>query len=130
MDELRDAAAIGVEDLKVAEPQRPPSPEATLALDCRRGLLGGARRSPVLRLESHRLVVEYPSLLTEPLVVDPDRRCVAERLVHEERIGPPGKECSRRPRTSSKWPRRARKTRIYDWPTGQRPSGARAGLSP
>jgi hypothetical protein len=78
MDEsLRDAAAIGVDDLKVAEPQRPPSPEATLALDCRRGLLGAARRSPVLRLESHRLVVEYPALLTAPLVVDRDDVAVA-----------------------------------------------------
>ena len=78
MDEsLRDAAAIGVDDLKVAEPQRPPSPEAALALDCRRGLLGGARRSPVLRLEPHRLVVEHPSLLTEPLVVDRDHVAVA-----------------------------------------------------
>jgi hypothetical protein len=76
MDEpLRDAAAIGVDDLKVAEPQRPPSPEATLALDCRRGLLG--RRPAALRLESHRLVVDYPSLLCSPLVVDRDDVVVA-----------------------------------------------------
>src|SRR5215208_8100600 len=76
MDEpLRDATAIGVEDLKVAEPQRPPSPEATLALDCRRGLLG--RRPGALRLESHRLVVDYPSLLCSPLVVDRDDVVVA-----------------------------------------------------
>jgi len=76
MDEpLRDATAIGVDDLKVAEPQRPPSPEATLALDCRRGLLG--RRRGVLRLESHRLVVAYPSLLCAPLVVDRDDVVVA-----------------------------------------------------
>jgi hypothetical protein len=73
---LRDAAALGVDDLKVAEPQRPPSPEATLALDCRRGLLS-RHRSPVLRLESHRLVVDYPSLLCEPLVVDRDEVVVA-----------------------------------------------------
>jgi len=72
---LRDAAALGVDDLKVAEPQRPPSPEATLALECRRGLLG--RRAGVLRLESHRLVVEYPSLLAAPLVVSRDDVVVA-----------------------------------------------------
>jgi hypothetical protein len=76
-ESLRHAAAIGVEDLKVAEPQRPPSPEATLALDCRRGLLGAGRRSPVLRLESHRLVVEYPSMLAAPLVVNRDDVVVA-----------------------------------------------------
>jgi hypothetical protein len=77
MDEsLRDAAAIGVEDLKVAEPQRPLSPDATLALDCRRGLLA-PRRTPVLRLESHRLVLSYPSLLTAPLVVNRDDVVVA-----------------------------------------------------
>src|SRR5215218_5973974 len=74
-DQLRDAATIGVEDLKVAEPQRPPSPEATLALDCRRGLR--VRRSPVLRLESHRLVVDHPTLLSAPLVVDRDDVVVA-----------------------------------------------------
>lgn len=76
MDELRDAAAIGVEDLKVAEPRRPASPEATLALECRRRLLS-RHRGPVLRLESHRLVVEYPSLVCEPLVVDRDDVAVA-----------------------------------------------------
>ena len=75
MSEVRHAAAIGIEDLKVAEPQRPPSPEATLALDCRRGLLG--RRPGALRLESHRLVVDYPSLLCSPLVVDRDDVVVA-----------------------------------------------------
>jgi hypothetical protein len=76
MDEsLREASAIGVEDLKVAEPQRPPSPEATLALACRRGLL--SRRRGALRLEPHRLVVDYPSLLCSPLVVERDDVVVA-----------------------------------------------------
>jgi hypothetical protein len=76
MDEtLRDATAIGVDDLKVAEPQRPPSPEASLALDCRRSLLG--RRPAALRLEAHRLVVEYPSLLRSALIVDRDDVVVA-----------------------------------------------------
>jgi hypothetical protein len=78
MDEsLRDATAIGVDDLKVAEPQRPPSPEATLALDCRRGLVGLSRRSPSLRLETDRLIVTYPSLLCSPLVADRDDVVVA-----------------------------------------------------
>ena len=78
MDEsLREASAIGVDDLKVAEPQRPPSPEATLALDCRRGLLGVPRRSPSLRLETDRLIVTYPSLLCSPLAVDRDEVVVA-----------------------------------------------------
>jgi hypothetical protein len=72
---LREATAIGVEDLKVAEPQRPPSPEATLALDGRRRLI--ARRPGFLRLESHRLVVDYPALLREPVVVDRDAVVVA-----------------------------------------------------
>ena len=75
MDEFRHAAAIGVDDLKVAEPKRPPGPEATLALACRRRLLG--RRSPCLRLESHRLVVDHSALLTSPLVVDRDDVIVA-----------------------------------------------------
>ena len=75
--QLREAAAIGVDDLKVAEPQRPPAPEATLALACRRGLRALSRRSPVLRLEPHRMVVSYPSLLTEPLVIDRDDVVVA-----------------------------------------------------
>jgi hypothetical protein len=74
---LREAAAIGVDDLKVAEPQRPPSPEATLALDCRRSLPGFRRHSGSLRLESHRMVVTYPSLLAAPLVVSRDDVAVA-----------------------------------------------------
>jgi hypothetical protein len=73
---LHDAAAIGVDDLKVAEPQRPPAPEATLLLDCRRRTrwLG---RQPVLRLESHRMIVSHPVLLTEPIVVERDGVVVA-----------------------------------------------------
>jgi hypothetical protein len=74
---LREATAIGVEDLKVAEPRRPPSPEATLALDCRRGVLRAGRRSATLRLETGRLVVSYPALLGSPLVVDRDDVAVA-----------------------------------------------------
>src|SRR4051812_42537772 len=78
MDEsLREASAIGVDDLKVAEPQRPPSPEATVALDCRRRLSGLSRRSPSLRLETDRLIVTYPSLLCRPLAVDRDDVVVA-----------------------------------------------------
>jgi len=78
MDEpLREAATIGVEDLKVVEPRRPPSPEATLQLQCRRGLLGLGGRAATLRLESHRLVVDYPSLLAAPLVVNRDDVAVA-----------------------------------------------------
>ena len=76
MSELRGAAAIGIDDLKVAEPERPPVPDVTLALDCcrRTRLLG---RAPVLALESHRLVVRHPVLLTAPLVVDRDDVVVA-----------------------------------------------------
>src|SRR4051794_19569476 len=78
MDEsLRGASAIGVDDLKVAEPQRPPSPETTLALESRRGLAGLGRRSASLRLEVDRLVVTYPSLLCAPLMVDRDDVVVA-----------------------------------------------------
>ncbi len=40
-------------------------------------LRGLSRRSPVLRLEPHRMVVSYPSLLTEPLVIDRDDVVVA-----------------------------------------------------
>ena len=76
-DQLRDAAAIGVEDLKVAEPARPPAPERALALECRRSLLGLPRRAPALRLEAHRLVVDHPALLREPLVADRDDVVVA-----------------------------------------------------
>jgi hypothetical protein len=76
MSELERAATIGIDDLKVAEPERPPGPEATLALDCcRRSRLLG--RTPVLALESHRLIVRHPVLLTEPLVVDRDDVVVA-----------------------------------------------------
>jgi hypothetical protein len=73
---LHDAAALAVDDLKVAEPQRPPAPEAALALDCcrRTRWLG---RQPMLRLESHRLIVEHPVLLRAPLVVDRDDVVVA-----------------------------------------------------
>ena len=76
MDELEQAAAIGIDDLKVAEPERPPGPDATLALDCsRRARLLG--RSPALVLESHRLIVRHPVLLTAPLVVSRDDVVVA-----------------------------------------------------
>ena len=73
---LHDAATLGVDDLKVAEPQRPPGPDATLLLDCcrRTRWLG---RQPVLRLESHRIVVSHPVLLSAPLVVDRDDVSVA-----------------------------------------------------
>lgn len=75
-DALHGVVAIGVEDLKVAEPERPPAPEVTLALDCRRRtrLLG---RQPLLKLEARRLTVHHPVLLTEPLVVDRDEVVVA-----------------------------------------------------
>lgn len=68
--------AIDVDDLKVAEPVRPPSPEATLELDClrRTQLLG---RTPFLRLREDRMVVVHPTLLTEALVVDRDAVVVA-----------------------------------------------------
>lgn len=70
-DPLHDAAALGVDDLRVAEPERPPAPEVTLALDCCRltRLLG---RRPLLKLESRRLILHHQVLLTEPLVVDRD----------------------------------------------------------
>lgn len=76
MTELRHAAAIDIDDLKVAEPDRPPGPDVTLGLDCcrRTRLLG---RTPVLALESHRLVVSHPSLLAEPLVAGRDNVVVA-----------------------------------------------------
>ena len=69
MSELREAMALDIDDLKVAEPVRPPGPDATLGLDCRRRtkVLG---RTPFLRLRSDRMVVVHPTLLTEPLVVD------------------------------------------------------------
>ena len=66
---LDQAAAIGVDDLKVAEPERPPAPDAALALDCCRRTRWIGRR-PVLRLDPHRLIVEHPVLLASPLVVD------------------------------------------------------------
>lgn len=76
MDELRQAIAIGVDDLKVAEPVRPRGPEATLRLDClrRTQLLG---RTPFLHLREDRMVVVHPALLTEALVVDRDAVVVA-----------------------------------------------------
>jgi hypothetical protein len=74
VSDLRQAAAIGIEDLKVAEPQRPPGPEARLALECRRRLVG---RRPALALERDRMVVDHPVLLAEPLVVDRDAVVVA-----------------------------------------------------
>jgi hypothetical protein len=76
MSELRGAVALGVDDLKVAEPERPPGPEASLLLDCcrRTRWLG---RQPVLRLESHRMIVRHPVLLRSPLVVDRDEVVVA-----------------------------------------------------
>lgn len=74
--QLRDAAAIGVDDLKVAEPQRPTAPEATLALDCCRRTRWLGRR-PVMRLEAHRMIVDHPVLLSSPLVVDRDDVVVA-----------------------------------------------------
>jgi hypothetical protein len=75
MADLRAAAALGIDDLKVAEPARPPAPEVTLALDCRRRarLLG---RAPHLRLERDLMVVHHP-LLAEPLVVPRDDVVVA-----------------------------------------------------
>jgi hypothetical protein len=76
MGDLRDAAALGIDDLKVAEPVRPPAPEVTLALDCRRrGRLIG--RTPSLRLESDLMVVTFPGLLASPLVVERDAVAVA-----------------------------------------------------
>ena len=69
--------AIGVEDLKVAEPVRPPGPDATLALDClrRTRLLG---RTPALRAASRTgWSCVHPTLLTEPLVVARDDVSVA-----------------------------------------------------
>jgi hypothetical protein len=76
MSDLTRATAVDIDDLKVAEPERPPGPEATLALDCRRrtSLLG---RSPFLALEAHRLIVHHPVLLTAPLVVSRDDVVVA-----------------------------------------------------
>ena len=73
---LHDAAALAVDDLKVAEPQRPPAPEAALALDCCRRTRWLGRR-PMLRLESHRMIVHHPVLLSAPLVVDRDDVVVA-----------------------------------------------------
>src|SRR5215217_318998 len=76
MEELRAANALALDDLKVAEAVRPPAPEATLELDCRRRtrLLG---RTPILRLESDRLILRHPVLLREPLVVGRDHVVVA-----------------------------------------------------
>src|SRR5688572_19587591 len=76
MGELRDAMAIDVDDLKVADPVRPPSPEATLELDClrRTQVLGKTR---CLRLREDRMVVVHPTLLTEALVVERDAVVVA-----------------------------------------------------
>lgn len=76
MSDLSRAAAVDIDDLKVAEPDRPPGPEATLALDSRRGSrLRG--RAPVLALEAHRLIVHHPVLLAAPLVVSRDDVVVA-----------------------------------------------------
>ncbi|MEA2445626.1 MAG: hypothetical protein QOJ12_2918 [Thermoleophilales bacterium] len=76
MHELQGARALDLTDLKVAEPARPPGPEATLALECsRRARLRG--RQPSLRLESDRLIVRHPVLLTEPLVAARDDVAVA-----------------------------------------------------
>src|SRR4051794_15099729 len=76
MHELQGARALDMTDLKVAEPARPPGPEATLALECsRRARLRG--RLPSLRLESDRLIVRHPVLLTEPLVAARDDVAVA-----------------------------------------------------
>jgi hypothetical protein len=74
--ELQPARTLDLDDLKVAEAARPPGPEATLALDCsRRARLRG--RMPSLRLESDRLIVRHPALLTEPLVAARDDVAVA-----------------------------------------------------
>ena len=73
---LQDAAAIGVDDLKVAEPLRPPAPDAVLELDCCRRTRWLGRR-PLLRLESHRMIVHHPVLLASPLVVSRDDVTVA-----------------------------------------------------
>ena len=76
MHELQGARALDMTDLKVAEPARPPGPEATLPLECsRRARLRG--RLPSLRLESDRLIVRHPVLLTEPLVAARDDLAVA-----------------------------------------------------
>lgn len=76
MSDLRQAAAIDMGDLKVAEPDRPPGPETTLALESRRRpRLSG--RAPVIVLDSHRLVVHHPALLTAPLLVARDDVVVA-----------------------------------------------------
>jgi hypothetical protein len=76
MDELDRAATIGIDDLKVADPVRPPGPDAMLALDCaRRTRL--LHRAPVLALEAHRLLVHHPALLSEPLIVARDEVVVA-----------------------------------------------------
>lgn len=74
MSELEHAAAIDIDDLKVADPARPLGPATTLALDCRRRLVG---RSPAIALESHRLTVDHPVLLSEPFVVSRDDVIVA-----------------------------------------------------
>ena len=76
MSDLRDAMSIGVDDLTVVEPQRPPAPEATLALDCRRRMRRPGR-PPVLSLEPNRLILEHPVLLSSPLVVSRDDVVVA-----------------------------------------------------
>jgi hypothetical protein len=76
MHELHGAQVLDLDDLKVAEAVRPPSPDATLALDCsRRARLFG--RAPVLRLQSDRLIVRHPVLLREPLVAKRDDVAVA-----------------------------------------------------
>lgn len=76
MHDLRGAQALDLDDLKVADAVRPPSPEATLALDCsRRARLRGRR--PELRLDSELLVVRHPVLLAEPLVAERDNVAVA-----------------------------------------------------
>jgi hypothetical protein len=73
---LRHAAAIGLDDLRVAEPVRPPGPAARLALHCGRKarLLG---RAPRLELSSDSLVLTAPAVLEQPLVVARDLISVA-----------------------------------------------------
>lgn len=73
---LGTARSLGLDDLAVAEPVRPPGPEARLALDCgRRARV--LRRVPWLGLDADRLTVAAPALLSAPLVVPRDLVAVA-----------------------------------------------------